>query len=42
MEIVGIPDKFIEHGAPEELYRVCGMDRKSVFETLLKFKEIKG
>ena len=42
VEIIGIPDKFIEHGAPEELYRVCGMDKESVLEALLKFKEIKG
>ena len=41
VEIIGIPDKFIEHGAPDELYRVCGMDKESVLEALLKFKEIK-
>ena len=42
VEIIGIPDKFIEHGSPEELYRICGMDKESVLGTLLKFKEIKG
>ena len=29
IEIIGIPDKFIEHGTPEELYRLCGMDKDS-------------
>ena len=38
LEIMGIPDKFIEHGTPEELYRVCGMDADSVLRTILKFK----
>ena len=42
VEIIGIPDKFIEHGTPAELYRICGMDKESVLEALLKFKEIKG
>ena len=36
--IMGIPDKFIEHGTPEELYRLCGMDKDSVLKMLLKSK----
>jgi 1-deoxy-D-xylulose-5-phosphate synthase len=40
VEILGIPDKFIEHGTPEELYRVCGMDKESVLNAILKFKNL--
>lgn len=40
VEVLGIPDKFIEHGAPEELYRVCGMDKESVLRTILKYKNL--
>ena len=40
IRVMGIPDKFIEHGTPEELYRVCGMDKESVLRTILKFKEL--
>lgn len=40
VEVMGIPDRFIEHGAPEELYRVCGMDKESVLRMILKFKEL--
>ena len=40
IKVMGIPDKFIEHGKPEELYRVCGMDKDSVLSTILKFKEL--
>lgn len=28
--IIGIPDKFIEHGAPEELYKEIGMDAEGI------------
>ena len=39
VEIMGIPDEFIEHGAPEELYRLCKMDKEDVLRAILKFKE---
>ena len=38
--VLGIPDKFIEHGTPDELYRVCGMDKESVLNAILKFKNL--
>ncbi len=38
IEVIGIPDKFVEHGTPDELYRVCGMDKDSVLCKLLKMK----
>ena len=40
VEIMGIPDEFVEHGTPEELYRICGMNEDNVLRTILKFKEI--
>jgi 1-deoxy-D-xylulose-5-phosphate synthase len=29
---LGIPDRFIEHGTPEELYRECGFDIQGIAE----------
>lgn len=40
VEIMGIPDEFIEHGAPSELYRVCKMDKEDVVRAILKFKDL--
>lgn len=40
VKVMGIPDKFIEHGTPDELYRVCGMDKDSVFDAILNFKNL--
>ncbi|HRX13264.1 MAG TPA: 1-deoxy-D-xylulose-5-phosphate synthase, partial [Draconibacterium sp.] len=28
VKLLGIPDKFIEHGSPEDLYKECGIDVK--------------
>ena len=39
IEIMGIPDMFVEHGTPEELYHICGMDKDSVVKALLKCKQ---
>ena len=40
IKILGIPDKFIEHGTPDDLYKECGIDakgiKKSVLEILVK------
>ena len=40
VKVMGIPDKFIEHGTPAELYRVCGMDKYSVLKAILNFKNL--
>lgn len=40
VKIMGIPDNFVEHGTPDELYRICGMDKESVLEAILKYKEL--
>lgn len=36
IRLLGIPDKFIEHGTPEELYRECGIDTKGITKTALE------
>ena len=30
---LGVPDRFIDHGTVEELYRECGMDQESIIST---------
>ena len=35
IKILGIPDRFIEHGTPDELYRECGIDARGITETVL-------
>lgn len=36
---IGIPDNFVEHGTPAELYALCGMDSASVLRAILNFKK---
>ena len=33
---LGIPDRFIEHGTPEELYRICGIDKDGIMASTQK------
>lgn len=40
VKVIGIPDQFVEHGTPEELYRICGMDKDSVLQAILKYKNL--
>ena len=40
IKVMGIPDSFIEHGTPEQLYKICGMDADSVLNVIMKFKEL--
>lgn len=32
---LGIPDMFVEHGSPDELYKLCGLDVKSIADAAL-------
>lgn len=32
---LGLPDQFVEHGTPAELYRIVGLDKESIKKTLL-------
>ena len=34
---IGIPDAFVQHGTPKELYQLCGMDAESIEKVLLSF-----
>ena len=34
---IGIPDEFVPHGKPEELYHICGMDAQAIENVLLSF-----
>ena len=36
---LGVPDKFVDHGTVEELYKECGMDCDSIVSTV---KEMVG
>ena len=42
---LGIPDKFIEHGEPNELYQECGFSVEQIYSEVLKIlkekKEVK-
>lgn len=36
---IGIPDRFIEHGNVNELYKLCGMDEESIAKTILEIQK---
>lgn len=36
VERLGVPDHFIEHGKPEDLYRECGFDTEGIERTIKK------
>ena len=40
VKVLGIPDAFVEHGAPEQLYKVCGMDKESVLAAVMEFRNL--
>ena len=39
VKLLGIPDKFIEHGSPEDLYRECGIDVKGITNSVMELIE---
>ncbi len=39
--MLGIPDRIVEHGKPEELHRECGYDAKSIAEAVRALMEVK-
>lgn len=39
LKIMGIPDRFIEHGTPEQLYKDCGIDAEGIFRSAQKLAE---
>jgi 1-deoxy-D-xylulose-5-phosphate synthase len=36
VKVLGIPDRFIEHGTQEELYNICGIDHPGIVRAVLK------
>lgn len=34
---IGLPDQFVQHGSPNELYHICGMDAENIEKVLLSF-----
>jgi 1-deoxy-D-xylulose-5-phosphate synthase len=34
VKLLGIPDRIVEHGKPEELHRECGYDAKAIAEAV--------
>ena len=39
IKVMGIPDSFVEHGTPEQLYKICGMDADSVLAAIMEFNK---
>ena len=39
VKLLGIPDKFIEHGSPEDLYSECGIDVKGITNSVIELIE---
>jgi 1-deoxy-D-xylulose-5-phosphate synthase len=39
VKMLGIPDRIVEHGKPEELHRECGYDAKAIADAV---KEMVG
>ena len=36
IKLLGIPDQFIEHGKPNELYAICGYDTNAIVSEIRK------
>jgi 1-deoxy-D-xylulose-5-phosphate synthase len=41
VKILGIPDRIVEHGKPEELQRECGYDAKGIADAVREMAGIK-
>ncbi len=37
VKVLGVPDEFIEHGSPEELRAICGIDAKGIYRNVADF-----
>lgn len=36
---IGINDRFVQHGAVDELYKICGLDEDSIYEAIMLFSK---
>jgi 1-deoxy-D-xylulose-5-phosphate synthase len=41
VKILGIPDRVVEHGKPEELHHECGYDAKAIADAVREFASLK-
>ncbi len=41
LKMLGIPDRIVEHGKPEELHRECGYDAQGIAEAVREFAVVK-
>jgi 1-deoxy-D-xylulose-5-phosphate synthase len=41
LKMLGIPDRIVEHGKPEELHRECGFDAQGIMETVREMLGVK-
>lgn len=41
VRMLGIPDRIVEHGKPEELHRECGYDAKAIADAVREMSDIK-
>ncbi len=41
VKILGIPDRIVEHGKPEELHRECGYDAKAIADAVREIADVK-
>jgi 1-deoxy-D-xylulose-5-phosphate synthase len=39
LKTLGIPDRFIEHGSLEQLYKDCGIDAEGILHSAIDFLE---
>jgi 1-deoxy-D-xylulose-5-phosphate synthase len=41
IKLLGVPDKFIEQGTQEELYKLCGIDKNGIVNAVIEMLEVK-
>jgi len=41
VRMLGIPDRIVEHGKPEELHKECGFDAAGIVRTVMEFSGLK-
>ena len=41
VKMLGIPDRIVEHGKPEELHRECGHDAQGIADAVREMADIK-
>ena len=39
ISIMGLPDRFVEHGSPSELYHITNLDEEAIYNEILKLSK---